>query len=557
MRYRTQRRFGHVFRILDIIRRAVLGVVFWSLVIAFIISLLANRPPRMRTETVLMVSPVGTLTDDYTAPTSYQGLSIGQYMEETLLDDLIRAIERGKDDERILGIWLRLDTLYSAGPAAAGELADALIEFSASGKPIIASADTYDTSRYRIASAADHIVLDRLGEVFPSGYGLWRAYLAEGIEKIGGDVRLFRSGESKSAAENLILSGMSEAARQDEERLLGDLWREWIQAVAEKREIQPETLEEWIANYDTYLIAANGNASASAKNVSLIDEIETGGVLQERLTHLFGEDFATVDAIDYITRLGPGRLRKNLVAVVPVAGTLVYGEGNSGQAGSSDVVSVIETARSAPGVRAIVLRIDSPGGDVRAGEAIRRSILETREDYSLPVVASLGNIAASGGYWIALEADLIVTRPETITGSIGVFSVSMSFQRGLADFLGIRFDGLGTTPWFGAGHPGRILDERTASLYEAGVADIDTLFKNLVSEKRGLTFDEVESMAGGIPWSGRRALELGLADRPGSLQDARRYAAELAGLEEWSSRSFTKTRDLREVLLNRILWGSR
>ncbi|OQX28603.1 MAG: signal peptide peptidase SppA [Spirochaeta sp. LUC14_002_19_P3] len=548
------RRSGSVFRFLDIIRRVILGLVFWIVIAVLIGFLVAARPPRVKKNSVLRIMPSGTLTDSSSSPIPYGGLPLGNYPAETLLDNLVLAIRKGKNDARIQGIWLQLDFLHAAGPAVAGELADALKNFAESGKPIIASSDSYDNARYRIASSADYIITDRLGEVFPVGYGVWRAYLGEGIAKFGGEVNLFRSGESKSAAENLIGSEMSETARKNSRQLLEDLWKSWTAAVAENRHIAQTKLEEWIDNYDKHLMDAGGNAPLSAQKARLIDAVETGGILEAELEKRFGEDYATIEAADYIARTGRGKLNADIIAVIPINGVLIYGEGQFGQAGSTDVISALENVRTAPGIGALVLRINSPGGDVRAAEAIRRSVQEISEKWNLPVIASLGNMAASGGYWIALEADSIVSRPETITGSIGVYSVAMNFTSGLA-LLGIHYDGLGTTPWTGAGHFGRRLDERTALLYESAVKDIDAMFRDLTAQKRNLPMEAVNELAGGIPWSGNRAYKLKLVDHIGSLDDAVRLAAEQAGLKNWKTIHFTKNQNARELILNQLLWG--
>lgn len=557
MKYRTHNRFQSFFHTLDIVRRVILGIIFWTFLIVLIIIAITLSPPKIKKNTVLKINPYGSLVDNYTSPMLYRGLPLGGYPNETRLDDLIFAINRAKTDSRITGIWLRLDDLSSAGAASAGELSEALKSFSESGKTLIASADTFGTAQYRLASSANHIVLDRLGEVFPSGYGIWRGYLADGLEKFGGRVNLFRSGEAKDAAENLIRNNMSETSRKNEANLLNSLWQEWIHNVALNRNISPEELEDWIENYDKYLIDANGNGSESARRASLIDEVETGGTLNTSLEMHFGEGFNLLEVTDYIARERKTREGKAVIAVIPITGPLVYGEGYAGMTGSDEIVAAIEEARSIPGLVSLVLRIDSPGGDVRSGELIRRSVQETREEWNLPVLASLGNLAASGGYWIALESDSIITRPETITGSIGVFAISIDFQKGLSEFLGITIDGLGTTPWSGMAHPGRSLNDRTASLYEAGVKDIDILFKNLVSEKRGIDMEKVETLAGGITWSGKQALELGLVDGLGGLQETINHAAELAGVESWQTLTFPQFQNPRHTVLGRIFWGQR
>ena len=556
MRYYFRQRIAGIAHVLDIIRRVILSLIFWGIIIAVIAALIVNHTPSVKPGSILVVNPRGTLVDAYTSPVSYRGIPLGGVMNETLLDDLVTAIDMASTDSKIIGLWIDLNNLYPSGAAATGELAEAVKRFSASGKKIICSADSYDNGRYRIASSSDWIVVDRLGEVFPSGYGYWRAYYAEGLDKFGIKADLFRSGESKAAAENFILDGMSDAARRDETRLLGDLWETWLGTVAENRGISSGELENWIDNYDLYLAEAGGNGAQSALDAGLVDLIETGGVLENLLDSQFGNDESRrIDALDYVRSEYPRHGGKETIAVVPIVGTLVYGNGTASQAGSSDIAQAINNAADTRGVGAIVLRIDSPGGDVRAGEEVRRAVAKIKKDYGLPIVVSMGNLAASGGYWIAAESDLIVTDADTITGSIGVYSMSLSFEEALSRWLGVRIDGFGTTPWSGMENPGRSMDERTASLYASSVKDIDSMFRNLVAEKRGLTAEQVDELAGGIPWSGSRAVDLGLADTTGGLKEAREAAAELAGFSEWNVLYFDKKGDSREELLSRILWG--
>lgn len=456
MRYHQRNALRGVFHGIDVARRLILNILFWGLVVMVIVVLAPPRSPRVKDGSILVVNPYGSLVDSYTLPTTYQGIPVGGYLEETLLDDLVSSLEAAKNDKRISGVWLRLDDMNYAGPAVAGELTDSIMQFRESGKIVVASADTFDTPRYRIASTADTVIVDRLGEVFPTGYGYWRAYYGEGLDRLGAEANLFRSGESKTGAENYIFDAMSEAARRDEERLLGDLWSTWIGSVAVNRGMEPDDLKSWIDSYDLQLAGASGDASRAALDAGLIDAVDTGGVVEDILAERFGSDAdRKIDALDYLRRLPAGVRGGSTVAVIPVVGALVYGRGGAGTAGSDDIIASIEAARNTPGVEAVLLRIDSPGGDVRAGEAVRRAVQETKIEWDMPVVASMGNLAASGGYWIALESDLIVTRPETITGSIGVYSLSVTFQEALKRWLGIRVDGYGTTPWSGSDHPDR------------------------------------------------------------------------------------------------------
>ena len=543
------RRYGkngwfNFFRGLNTIRLVIVNLIFWVLVIIILGFLVFDGSPRIRRNTVLKVNPEGTLVDNKLL--GYDRLIEGKYNSGSLLSDLITAIDAGWKDSRIQGMWLDLDLLGYAGPAAAGELADAVQEFANSGKPVIASAGSYGTSGYRIASSASRIVLDRMGEVFPTGYGAWAPYFAEGLEKLGAEVQIFRSGESKSAPEGFIRNDMSETAKRDHLRLYEDLWDLWLNAVARNRDMNPGTLEKWISGYDKHLIDAGGDASAAARNAFLVDDVETGGVRTGILNAEFGENASYMEVSDYLEGAELNRSRR-IVAVVPITGILVSGSGAAEMVGSSKVVDTLKKVQEMSGVKAVVLRIDSPGGDAWAAEEIRREVQELRKE--LPVVVSMGNYAASGGYWIAVESDAIVARPETITGSIGAYSYSVSLEKGLAEWLGIHFDGVGTTPWYNMNGMGRGMDERMASIYQSGLINVDGMFRNLVAGKRHLSEGEITLASGGMGWSGRQAIDLGLVDMLGGLQAAVTHAAEMAGLKEWQVKHVAPSRDLLETLV--------
>jgi len=541
------------FYILDIIRRVFLGIIFWGIIIGVIVAISGGRAQKIKENTVLVLHPSGQIVDSYTYPAALRG-EPGTYLDEMLLDDLITALDIAAGDNRIKALWIQLEDFTGAGPAVLSELSGKIAEFRDRGKIVVASSDSYDNSSYRIASEADFITVDRLGEVFPVGYSSLRAYFSKGLEKLGADVQLFRSGESKSAAENFIRQNMSDTARADTLRLLDDLWNNWLVNTAVNRDMKKEDLSDWINNYDKFLEKTGGNSAASALNAGLVDAVDTGNAAESFLKQHFGEDYFTAGIYDYLHRTYHKKYGGSVIAVVPVNGELVYGEGSGGKIGSSEIIDALETAENTPGVKAFVLRINSPGGDVRSGEAVRRKIEDIRKKY--PVVVSMGNLAASGGYWIACESDYIYTQPETITGSIGVYSLSVTFEKALDKWLGISIDGVGTTPWSAVFNPGVTLDERSASIYRQSIKDIDTMFKKLVAEKRDLDISAVEKLAGGIPWSGRRAVDLGLADSFGNLNDACVKAAELAVADLWTKEFFERKVDPREELISKVIYGN-
>ena len=427
--------------------------------------------------------------------------------------------------------------IFTGGaPASVNELSRYVKAFRESGKKIVTSAHSFNTHSYRIAAASSHIIVDRLGGVNITGYGRRQAYFGDTLEWLGLKVDVTRSGESKSAAEIFTRTGMSDISRRNTSELLGKLWTIWLEDVSENRGINRQMLQGWIGGYDEYLVKADGNASQAALSAGLVNGIEDGTVLETYI----GENFASLNKVkysEYIKNLQKKqRNTGDIIAVVPITGVLIY---KSGLKGSDTFVRAIKRAAEQKNVRAIVLRINSPGGDVRAGEDIRRSIEEIRKD--LPVVVSFGDIAASGGYWIALESDEIVSMEDSITGSIGVFHVSMDAREALSRWLRINIDGVGTTPW--SGRIDEEARERMRKIYSYSVQDVNNEFRSLLSRRRGKNIQDIEELTDGKALSGSHAYQYGLVDHIGGLGFSINRAAEISGLESWKVEYFQPGED--------------
>ncbi len=555
--------FASVFRGVDLARRIVLNLLFLAILIAAVAFWAGDEAVEVPESAALVIAPRGTIVEQLSGDAVDRALGrlTGDDEPETLKRELERAIRGGRDDERIKALVLDLNSLSGTGLSTLQDLRAAVDEFKTSGKPVIAAADFYGKTQYYLASAADEIYLHHMGLVVLDGYGRFRTYYKEGLDKAEIDYNVFRVGEYKSAVEPYLRDNMSEAAREANIDWLGDLWNAWVADVAPARNLTPETLKESIARFDEHLEAAGGDAAEVARRLGLVDHVGGRDAVRERLIELVGEDeethsFHRIDFSSYLATLdddpnaGKG---DDTVAVVIASGVIQGGNQPPGAIGSESTATLIRDARHDPDVKAIVLRVDSPGGSAFASEVIRREFVLAR-DAGKKVVVSMGDVAASGGYWISSASDEIWANPNTITGSIGIFGTLPTFQKPLAKHLGTRVDGVGTTWISGAARADRALDPRIASAMQQMVEKGYEDFLARVGEARGKTRDEIDAVAGGRVWSGADAQGHGLVDHLGGLEDAVASAAKLAELgDDYRVEYLERDLDLKDQVLVEFL----
>ncbi|MBS0213912.1 MAG: signal peptide peptidase SppA [Proteobacteria bacterium] len=526
------------WRLLDFSRRLAMNLVFLLIVFAVLAALLAERPALLD-RTALVIAPDARLVEQYSVDPGAMALqrAFGQGAKEVRLRDILRALAAAKTDQRIERIVIRPDLIQAGGGLAQlREVARALREVRDSGKEVIAYADNLDQKSYLLAAQANTIYLNPYGSLMMQGLGNYRLYYREGLQdKLGVDVHLFRVGEYKSAAEPYILDAASDDAKQADLYWMNDLWQRYLADVGKARGIDPAKLSADIDSLAAGVLAAHGDMAQWALDEHLVDALKTEDQVEAILEKKGVADarqhsFRQVSLDDYLARIGPTYTGQsgNTIAIVVASGEISSGIQPPGKIGGQSTSALIEQARNDKRTKALVLRVDSPGGEAFPSEQIRRQIELTR-DAGIPVVVSMGNVAASGGYWISMNANRIYADPSTITGSIGIYGLVMNAPRVL-DKLGIHSDGVGTTRWAGAFDATRPLDPAAAALIQAGIEHGYAQFIGNVARARERTPAQIDQIARGRVWSGAQAKDRGLVDDFGGLRDAIAGAAALAHL---------------------------
>jgi protease-4 len=452
---------------------------------------------------------------------------------EYRLRDLVAALDAAKDDDRVKAVALDLSRFTGGGQVAMTDLADSIRAVRASGKPVIAYAVAYSDDSYLVASAASEVWLDPLGAVAIAGPGGPNLYFKGLLDKIGVTANVYRVGTYKAAVEPYTRGDMSPAAKENAQALGGAMVQDWRDAVLKNR--PKAKIDTYMMNPVGALDAAGGDLGKAAIGFGLVDKVGTHEQFQERLAQLAGKDNAApegykhIDLDDYVGDT-VGDDNTGSIGVVTVAGMIVDGHASAGTAGGDSISELVDKAVQKDGLKALVVRVDSPGGSVLASEQIRQSLLNAKR-HRIPVVVSMGNVAASGGYWVSTPADFIYAEPETVTGSIGVFGIFPSFQ-GTLQKLGIGTDGIQTTPLSGQpdvlNGPSPVADR----LLQAGVDSIYSHFLGIVAQARHKQPADVDKIAQGRVWDGGTARQLGLIDAFGGMKEAIDKAGALGGVSD-------------------------
>ncbi|MGH8254830.1 MAG: signal peptide peptidase SppA [Steroidobacteraceae bacterium] len=538
MHYLTKFLYG-VWRGLDGLRRVLELLLLLGLLIVAIGALQATRPPRLPQRAALVVRPSGEIVEQLSGAPLARAISDarGQGSPQMLLWDLTTAIRAAAADRRIGALVIDTDDMSGAGQVKLEELAAAIRDFRRSGKKVIAFGHNYSQSQYLLAAQADEVYLDPFGVVLLDGYARYRMYFTDALKKYGVNVHLFRVGKYKSAEEVFTRTDMSAADREESAAYLSALWHGYCQAVATARHLTPEAVEAYADNYVAEVTAAGGDAAQVAKNAGLVTALESEQAVDERLIHLVGADpsgrsYRQVSVEDYLRATHAEqrvRGRGAAVGVVIASGDILDGRQPPGTIGGQSTADLLREARLDADVKAVVLRIDSPGGSVLASEQIYRAVRALEQD-GKPVVVSMSDVAASGGYYISAGANEIIASPNTITGSIGVFAAFPTFERTLAKF-GINVDGVGTTPLAGETQLDRPLSPAAGKLLQSIVDHTYQEFVNRVAKGRSKSVDAIDAIAQGHVWAGTQALRIGLVDKLGGYQQAVEDAAMRAGLK--------------------------
>lgn len=542
-----RRFFGGIWAAVNFTRRLVLNLIFLVLLVLFL-SVLFAKAPILQPRTALVVDPKGEIVEQYRSDPESRALSsmLGDEVKEIQLRDLLHVIDTAAKDTNIERIVLLPDEMTGAGLATLTEIGAALERFRATGKEVIALSNGMTQMQYFLAAHADQVMLHPDGAVLLQGFGSYRSYYKDLIDKLAINVHLFRVGEFKSAAEPYFLNGASPEAREADLYWLGGLWQTWLGEVGQRRKLDPKAIQNGIETLPDAIKAANGDLAKLALTSNLVDQLATRDQAREVLVAKGERDTErhTFRQIGWRAYLNSHPLEsigdmRPVVAIVVAEGDIVSGEQRAGMIGGDSTAELIRRAREDDNVKAVVLRVNSPGGEVFPSEQIRREIELTRTA-GKPVVASMGDVAASGGYWISMNADEIFAQPGTITGSIGIYGMFVNMPDTLAK-IGVHTDGVGTTSFAGAFDVRRPLDPAVGAVIQSVIDKGYRDFIGRVAAARGKQPDEIDKIARGRVWTGRQALERGLVDKLGGLDAAVAAAAERAKLgNDWQRRYVEK-----------------
>jgi protease-4 len=514
---------------------------------------LSARPAPVR-DGVLAFNLKGTVVEQ-PSKVEFSEIAGGSRVRQYGLRQLIAALDAAKDDNRVKAVALDLDGFAGGGQTAMNDLSDAIRRVRQSGKPVVAYAVGYTDDGYELASAASEIWLDPLGAVAIAGPGGTNLYYKGLLDKLGVTANVYRVGTYKSAVEPFIRNNMSPEARQNYQALGQSLLESWRESVHRSR--PKANVDLFLKDMPGAVDAAGGDMAKAALNAGLVDRIGDRRDYEARLKSLGGEPKDATDGYRRIKLASyladkVSEKPKGPIGVVTIAGMIVDGRSAGGNAGGDSVALAIESGIRGKKVKALVVRVDSPGGSVLASERIRQALLEAKER-KIPIVVSMGSVAASGGYWVSTPADFIYAEPSTITGSIGVFGVLPSFQ-GTLQKLGVGADGIKTTSLSGEPDLLRGPSPEVSHLIQTGVESTYRRFLGIVAASRHKTPADVDKIAQGRVWDGGTARQLGLIDGFGGMQDAVAKAAELAklGKDERGLRYLEPPRSFRETLLDSL-----
>jgi protease-4 len=536
--------FVRLFRGLDGLRRFLVNVLFFGLLAAFVTAALSGRP-KVPDGAALVVKPQGVIVEQLSPGEPLQRLvaessGVGSVARETLLKDLLDAIRAAKDDARIKALYLDLEDMAGGGLTKLRDLRGAIVDFKKSGKKVVTYSDGLMQPQYYLAAQADEVYLHPDGMVLLEGFGRWRNYYKDGLDRLGVDVHVFRVGEYKSAVEPYLRNDMSPEAREMAVEAYGDLWRAYLADVAAARKIRPDDISSLVDAMPDRLRAAGGDMAKMALEAKLVDKLAPRDEVRKRMIELVGKtddgkSFRQVGVSTYLQAKGGDRTgatgKGKAVAVIVAKGDILDGDQPAGTIGGDSTARLLRRAREDDSVKAVVFRVDSGGGSAFASEIIRRECELVRKA-GKPLVVSMGTVAASGGYWVATDADEIWAAPETITGSIGIFGMFPTIDRPLAKYLGVHTDGVGTTRFSDAIRPDRPLDPGVADLLRQYIDEGYADFLERVAGARKMTVEQVDRIARGRIWSGEDAKGLGLVDQLGGLDQAIESAAKRAKLEK-------------------------
>lgn len=534
--------FKWTWRVLNFVREMVLNLFFIFLVLVGVgiwmqIGNGSNSEQTARGALLLDIS--GVIVDK--PSTNHRLGALGRQLfgassdrlQENSLFDIVNAIRQAKDDRNITGIVLDLKNFTGADQPSMRYIGKALREFRDSGKPVFAVGENYSQGQYYLASFANKIWLSPQGQVDLHGFATNGLYYKTLLDKLKVSTHVFRVGTYKSAVEPFIRDDMSPAAREADSRWIGELWQNYLHTVSANRQISPQQLFPGAQAIIDGLTSVGGDTAKYALDHKLVDALASSADVEKALTKQFGwskteNNYRAISYYDYSLKTPADT--GGTIAVIFANGAIMDGEETPGNVGGDTTASQIRDARLDPKVKAIVLRVNSPGGSVNASEVIRAELVAARAA-GKPVVVSMGGMAASGGYWISTPANYIVASPSTLTGSIGIFGVINTVENSLSS-IGVHSDGVSTSPLADISMT-KALSPEVQQMMQLSIEYGYKRFITLVADARKRTPEHIDKIAQGHVWTGEDAKANGLVDSLGDFDDAVAKAAELAKLKQW------------------------
>lgn len=520
------------WRGLDFLRRLTLNLVFLLILGAIVFAFFYEKPVSVPNNAVLLVTLSGQVVeeDDFDGQGTFSSMVDGSD-SFTRLRDVTRALSLAAEDKRIAAVHFRVQDLQKAGLASLREIGAAMDRVKAAGKKITVWSTGYSQIQYAVAAHANEVFVHPMGGVMLKGLSGTRLYWGSALKELGVTVHVYRAGDYKSAPEIFVRSEPSKESLAADRFWMKDIWWQYTANIESSRGLMPGAVDKVIATYPELLEKAQGDMSRVALDQSLIDSVHTADEVIDILRTRMGWKSATEERLlDYRLYLEAAETVPSgkRVAVVTIEGEIKDGGDGPGMTGERDAVQRIRAVRESPDYAALVVRIDSPGGSPVASELIRRE-LELVKKAGKPVVASFGDYAASGGYWVALGADTIVTDPMSITGSIGVFGMMPTFEKAISR-LSLGTGGVATSPLADAMNPLKSVTPEYGKMMELSVSRIYRDFISLVAKGRKMDEQKVAALAQGRVFTGRQAIDMGLADTLGGLDVALAKAAEMANV---------------------------
>ncbi|EGE4654956.1 signal peptide peptidase SppA [Salmonella bongori serovar 40:z35:-] len=534
--------FKWTWRLLNFVREMVLNLFFIFLVLVGVgiwMQLGSGSNSEQTARGALLLDISGTIVDK--PSTNHRLGALGRQLfgassdrlQENSLFDIVSAIRQAKNDRNITGIVLDLKNFTGADQPSMHYIGKALREFRDSGKPVFAVGDNYTQGQYYLASFANKIWLSPQGQVNLHGFATNGLYYKTLLDKLKVSTHVFRVGTYKSAVEPFIRDDMSPAAREADSRWIGELWQNYLNTVSANRQISPQQLFPGAQAILDGLTRAGGDTATYALDHKLVDALASRAEVEKALTKQFGwskagNNYRAISYYDYSLKAPANS--GGTIAVIFANGAIMDGEESAGNVGGDTTASQIRDARLDPNVKAIVLRVNSPGGSVSASEVIRAELAAAKAA-GKPIVVSMGGMAASGGYWISTPANYIVASPSTLTGSIGIFGVVNTVENSLSS-IGIHSDGVSTSPLADLSMT-KALSPEVQQMMQLSIEYGYKRFITLVAEARKRTPEQIDKIAQGHVWTGQDAKANGLVDALGDFDDAVAKAAELAKLKQW------------------------